>query len=94
MSTNSHTHTIACGSCKVAAQTVANPKADDEVTCPRCNRRDRFDHVMATVKKHVVHVTQKQLQEGMRRAVSGSRFIKVTTKPLGNPSFRWVALGL
>jgi len=94
MSPSSNTHTIACGSCKIPAQCVANPKANDEVTCPRCNRRDRFDNVMASVKKHVVHITQKKLNESMRRAASGSRIIQFKAQPLGNPSFRWVALGL
>lgn len=94
MSHSSNTHTIACGSCKVPAQTVANPKPNDEVTCPRCNRRDRFDNVMASVQKHVVHATQKSLNDSLRRATSGSRFIKFTAKPVGNPSLRWIALGV
>jgi hypothetical protein len=49
---------------------------------------------MAAVKKHVVHATQKQLNESMRRATSGSSFMKFEAKPLGNPSFRWIALGI
>ena len=93
MNPNCNTHTIACGSCKIPAECVANPKPNDDVTCPRCNRRDRFDDVMAAVKKHILHMTKKQLNERIRRATSGNSFVKFETKPLGNPNFRWIALG-
>jgi hypothetical protein len=49
---------------------------------------------MASVKKHVVNATQKQLNDSLRRAASGSRFLKFEAKPIGNPSFRWIALGI
>lgn len=94
MSSRGNTHTIACGSCKVAAQSVANPKPDDEVTCPRCHRHDRFENVMRSVKEHVAHAAAKHLSDGLRRASSGNSFIKFEAKPVGNRSFRWIALGI
>lgn len=94
MSRSSNTHTIACGTCKVAAQTVANPKSNDEVTCPRCNRRDRFENVMRAVQEHVAYVMQKQLNDSLSRSTRGNSFVKFTAKPIGHRSFRWVALGV
>ena len=94
MSRSSNTHTIACGSCKIAAQSVENPKPDDEVTCPQCSRRDRFDDVIRTVKEHVAYVVQKRLDDTLRGATRGSKFLKVTSKRPGNRSFSWIALGI
>lgn len=82
--------TILCGACKCAVQTVTNPKANDQVACPRCNRSDRFDKVMATVKEYVVHCTQRALHESMAKATHGSRVFKVTSQKPANRSFRWV----
>lgn len=46
---------------------------------------------MRTVQKHVAHVMQKQINDSLSRSTRGNRFVKFTAKPLGNPSFRWVA---
>jgi hypothetical protein len=86
-------HTILCGSCKCAVQSVPNPKAHDKVTCPRCNRSDRFDAVMRVVKEHVTHSTARALHEGMAKAVRGSKFLKLTSNGPGYRSFRWIASG-
>lgn len=94
MSPQGNTHTIACGSCKVPAQRSAPPEGDGDVTCPLCNRRDSFDQVMAIVKQHVVHATQKRLNESLRNVARSNSFIKFEAKPLGNPSFSWIALGI
>jgi phage FluMu protein Com len=94
MSLSGNTHTIACGSCKVAAQTVANPKSNDEVTCPRCKRRDRFENVMRSVQEHVAYIKKKRLGDSLSRSTRGNRFVKFTAKPVGHRSFRWIALGV
>jgi hypothetical protein len=49
---------------------------------------------MTAVQKHVVHMTKQKLNDTLRRTASGSSFIKFEAKPLGNPSFRWIALGI
>jgi uncharacterized Zn finger protein (UPF0148 family) len=94
MSPQDNTHSVACGSCKVPAKRLDEPEGNGDVTCPMCNRRDSFDNVMSAVKQHVVHATQLRLNESLRRAASGSSFIKFEAKPLGNPSFAWIALGI
>lgn len=80
--------------CKVAAQTVADPKPHDEVVCPRCKRRDRFDSVMRSVEEHVAHEMQKQLGDSLARATRGNKFVKFDKQSLGHRSFRWMALGV
>lgn len=87
------THTVVCGSCKVAAQTVPNPKPNDEVTCPRCHRRDRYNNVMRTVQEHVAYEMQKQLSDSLARATRGNGFVQFKAQRPGYRSFRWMAAG-
>ena len=94
VSHSSNTNAIACGMCKVAAQTVANPKPNDEVVCPRCKRRDRFDRVMRTVQEHVAYELQKQLGDSLARATRGNKFVKFEAKRPSYRTFRWMALGV
>lgn len=81
---------ILCGSCKCAVQTVANPKANDQVSCPRCNRSDRFDKVMNTAKEHLLHHMQRSLHARSTKAANASKFVKITFQKPVNRSFRWV----
>jgi uncharacterized Zn finger protein (UPF0148 family) len=94
MSPQSNTHTIACGSCKVPAKRLTEPEGNGDVTCPLCNRRDSYNNVMAAVKQHVTHAIAHRLNESFRSAARGNSFLKFEAKPLGNPSFRWIALGI
>ena len=87
-------HQILCGSCKGPAESVANPKADDKVTCPRCGREDRFDDVMRSVKQYVTDSAAKHLNSALADAVRGSNFIKVTKQYRPQSSHRWVTTDL
>lgn len=82
---------ILCGCCKSPAQTVADPKPQDKVTCPRCNRSDTLDNVRRIVGEHVAYETSCQLSESLSRAVRGSSVLKFTPKRAPQRSFRWIA---
>lgn len=84
-------HSVLCGGCKCAVETVANPKSHDKVTRPRCGRSDRFDKVMATVQEYVAHLAQKRISESLASATRGNSFIKFKPQNVTNRSFRWVA---
>ena len=84
-------HTILCGSCKRPAESVPNPKPNDNVTCPRCHRSDSFKNVMASIQEHVAHETAKALSASFAKAARGSKFIKVSSQPPRQRTFRWVA---
>jgi len=84
-------HTILCGTCKCPAESVPNPKPHDKVTCPRCHRSDRFDHVMRTVAKHVEHRTAQMMHDSLARATRDSKVLKLTSQRPGYQSFRWIA---
>lgn len=88
MSTSNHT--VLCGTCKCAVETVSNPKPHDKVSCPRCGRSDRFDKVMDSVREFVVHLTHKSLTESLAKSTRGNSFIKFKAQRLPNRSFRWV----
>lgn len=80
---------VLCGTCKCAVETVANPKSDDNVTCPRCNRSDRFDNVMASVKEYAVYCMHSSLAKSMPKSRPGD-FIQITMDKPRNRSFRWI----
>lgn len=88
------THTILCGSCKSPAKAVANSEPDDKVTCPDCGREDRFEDVMGSVRDYIGHSAAKAISSRLRQTVGNSKFIKVTSKPVGERSFRWVTTEL
>ena len=86
---SSSSHTILCGSCRVAVEGPSDPKHDDMITCPKCGRSDNFENVAASVKAFVEEMAGRSLQETIRKSFRGSKIIKVTTKPLpkGNHAF-------
>jgi DNA-directed RNA polymerase subunit RPC12/RpoP len=88
------THTILCGSCKSPAEAVPDPKADDYVTCSRCGRKDRFDHVMRSVKDYVQHRMAQGIHDSLAKGLGSSNFIKLTSQRPSNRSFRWITTDL
>lgn len=75
------THTVLCGKCRVQVEGPGNPKDHDVFTCPSCGRSDNFKNVMRSVAAFVQEVTSRHLQESLRKAARGNKFIKVTSKP-------------
>ncbi|WP_136443673.1 hypothetical protein [Pacificoceanicola onchidii] len=84
-----NTKSVLCGACRVALKGPANPDPQDVFSCPSCGRADSFDNVMASVKAFIVELTERRLEETMRKAARGSKVIKVTGKPVqkGNHPF-------
>ena len=82
---------VLCGSCTCVAETVANPKANDDVTCPRCNRRDRFDKVMKVVGEHVAYQASILISDSLAKSNRGNPFVKLSVKKPPNRTFRWIA---
>lgn len=87
-------HNILCGSCKSPAKAVPDPKPHDKVTCSGCGREDRFDNVMRSVKDYVTHCMAQSINSSLRKAVRGSKFIKMTSKTPSHRTFRWVTTDL
>lgn len=83
------TQSVLCGACHVEVQGPADPKPQDVFTCPSCGRSDSFESVMASVESFVLEMTDRHLQESMRKAARGSKFLKFTGKPVqkGNHPF-------
>lgn len=88
------THSILCGSCKSPAETVANPKSHDKVTCSRCGREDRFDNVMRAVSNYVADSAAKRLSSSLAKIASRSKVFKVTKQHRPQRSHRWIAANL
>lgn len=86
--------TILCGSCKGPAKSVPNPEPHDKVSCERCGREDSFDNVMGSVKDYIGHSAAQAMSSHLRQSLRSSKFIKVTSKPVGHRSFRWITTDL
>lgn len=88
---------VLCGACKCPVETVASPEPHDKVTCPRCNRSDRFDDVMEVVAQHFEHFTQKTIADALgksSRLQRDKKFLKVSVNQPPNREFRWVMADL
>ncbi len=88
------TQQVLCGQCKCAVETVADPKADDKVTCPQCGRSDRFDNVMDSVKGYVGELAAQHLSDMMRKTARSNRFVKVTVNQRPERRFDWICTDL
>ena len=82
--------TVLCGGCKCPVETVANPKAHDKVSCPRCGRSDRFDKVMDSVREYIAHLAHKSLAEHFTKSTRNNSFVKFKANKPAHRSFRWV----
>ncbi len=87
---SSTNQTVLCGGCKSAVETVPDPKPNDQVSCPRCGRTDRFDKVMESVGRYAAQLAAKHLAEGFAKSTRGNSFIKLTVKHQPDRSFRWI----
>lgn len=87
----SDTVTVLCGKCKVSVEGPTNPKSQDIFSCPSCGRNDRFDNVMTSVQAHVTEVAAKKLQDSLKSGLRGSKFVKVTGKPVKQGSHRFIS---
>ena len=85
------THTILCGKCKVALQGPSDGKDENVFSCPSCGASDTRKDVLRIVAQYVEEVTARALQESMRKATRGSKFLKLTAKPIPKRSYKYVA---
>ena len=85
------THKLLCGSCKADLKGPAKPDADDVITCSGCGQHDTFENVVREVKEYVTYRTAKELNASIAKAMSGSKFIKVTSKLAPERRYRFIA---
>lgn len=84
------TQSILCGSCRVPIEGPANPKPNDMIACPKCGRSDTHKHVLDSAKAFVTELAQRSLQEPMRKAARGSKFMKFEGKTIPNKTHRFI----
>ena len=84
------TKSILCGKCRVPLEGSANPKPKDRYSCPRCGNGDTVENVLSEAKSFVTEMAQRKLQESMRQAARGSKFIKFDGKPIPKRTYRFI----
>ena len=87
----SDTHTIKCAKCNVPLDSpTTEPQPDDIVSCPVCGVSDRFKNVLREVEESVADQAERYLVKGLKDAVRGSKFVKVTEKPQAKKHPRFI----
>lgn len=81
---------LLCGSCKVPAETVANAKPSDPVTCPKCGRTDRYETAMKSGGEYLASQVGDAITQGFLKANRPGSMIKFSAKPRPRRSFRWI----
>jgi rubredoxin len=80
---------ILCNKCKVPPEPIADSQPETW-RCPRCGVSDTRENILREVKEHATEVAARYLQDGLRDAVRGNRFLKVESKPIPKRSYRFV----
>jgi hypothetical protein len=84
------TKAILCGSCKVPIEGPANPKPNDVLACPSCGRSDKFNNVQTEVAKFFHEHTARMVQDTMRKATRGNKFLKYKPGFIPKRSYRFI----
>ena len=82
---------IVCGLCHVAVSSPTNPKADDEITCPRCGAGDRYEDVSKAMFQHIEYrlkrAAGKSVSQTMREM--GLAPANAAADDTQEPFFKW-----
>ncbi|MEQ9388302.1 hypothetical protein [Marinovum algicola] len=84
------TQSILCGSCRVPIEGPADGKGDNVFSCPICGQGDTRENVLKEVKAFLAELAQRSLQESMREAARGSKFMQFKGQPIPKKSYRFV----
>lgn len=82
--------TVKCGKCRVPLKLPAEGDTDTDFSCPKCGRKDGRDAVLREVSAFIEDATAQYLNEGLKRAARGSKFMKVVEKPRHRRTYRYV----
>lgn len=87
--TDTSAHQVLCNKCKVALEAV--PDSDPKRwSCPECHVSDTHENVLREVGEYVQEVTARHLQDKMRAAAQGSKFIQFKGDPVPQGQYRFV----
>lgn len=84
------TQEILCGSCRIPVEGPADGKDENVFSCPKCGLSDTRKNVLKEVEAFVTELAQRSLQESMRKAARGSKFLKFEGKPIQKRTYRFV----
>lgn len=82
---------IICGSCKVPIISPVDPEPDDQIVCPRCGVRDRYEDAMKIAFDEVTDRLKRARLEGIakvRGQLGGSALDAANGDPK-KPFFKW-----
>jgi predicted RNA-binding Zn-ribbon protein involved in translation (DUF1610 family) len=81
---------ILCGGCKVAVQGPTEATPDDVFACPTCGQSDTRENVLAEANAFLIELAQRKLNEEMKKAASGSKFIQFKAAPVPTRTYRFI----
>lgn len=81
---------ILCGFCRIPLEGPANPEPQDVFACPKCGNSDTVENVMSAAKAFVTEAAQHALNESLRKAARGSKFMKFEGKRVQKKAHRFI----
>lgn len=87
-------YSIICGQCGAPVEGSENPRNEDLSRCPNCGQEDTFRAVMTSVTDFTTAQMQNYLNDGLSRAVRGSKTVKFAPGKRPKSQFRWKVDGL
>jgi DNA-directed RNA polymerase subunit RPC12/RpoP len=80
-----------CGACKVPVESPIDPEPDDEVSCPRCGVRDRYEDARKIAFDHIAYLFESAKDQGLARLdrVLGSPAPGKSLANAEKPFFKW-----
>lgn len=86
----SNSHKILCGTCRIPLEALVDCKGDDQVTCASCGQHDTLDNILSEVKTFTTEAVSRHLQKSLGQSTRQNKFVKITTKPVQQRSYRFV----
>lgn len=81
---------ILCGGCKTDPTGPAEYDNDTVFKCPTCGQTDRYEDIVQEAHNYMEDIAAKHLTDQMEDMAKGSPFMKVTTTPRPQRTYRWI----
>lgn len=82
-------HEVLCGRCKVPVEVLTDTDPQ-MVRCPDCGVTDTVDNALREAGEHATKVMERGLGKAFANAARGSKFVKLTSKPIPHRSYKFV----
>lgn len=83
---------VICAKCQLDPEIVTNANGQAEARCPGCGQRDNVDDAVRIAGEQATDRAKSDLNDALRNATRGSKFIKLQREFPTGGHFRWKAV--